>query len=224
MLGPKPQTVGLWLGLQLNLVRLKYPQLYEGLNRVKSPFTVCHVCLRPSIFHPLFFTQKATEGVYFFSDLIFLSFSPFPEPQGLHDQNIPLCSEPFQNILSTFFSYLKIDYSLRTRHALQNSHLEDVCTFITSGGAGFLLAPINFLQAIVPSPYCSTPCCCAISFSLPCIVVINLLIIPSHQLMTVARFAVKVQRLQHSGLYDLQIISCILHLFSLATQLPWSQS
>ena len=99
-----------------------HPQLYKELIELNPHSQFC-------CFYLVCFTYLSSYRKLY-SDLIFLLLSPFPEPIGLCDQNIPLYSKPFQNILSTFFSYLKIGYPLRT-HILQNSHLEEVSTFLT---------------------------------------------------------------------------------------------
>ena len=85
---------------------------------------------------------------------------------------------------------------------------------LTSDGVGVFFAPISCFHSIVPSPYWQTPCFCAISPSLPCIVV-NILITLLHDLVTVVNegsLCKSRQRLQYSGLHDLHILRDILHL------------
>ena len=97
---------------------------------------------------------------------------------------------------------------------------------LTSDGVGVFFAPISCFHSIVPSPYWQTPCFCAISPSLPCIV-FNILITLLHDLVTVVNegsLCKSRQRLQYSGLHDLHILRDILHLSTSVIQLPWSQS
>ena len=161
------------------------PSIVQATNRIKSPFSI--LLFLPSLFHLLFFVQEATFWLNF---SFAFSFSwTHRTLWSKHSFIFWTFSEYSLNFLFLPENWLSPEDTYSAELLLGRSFYFP--NLLTSDGVGIFFAPISGFQTIVPSPYWQPPCFCAVSPSLPCLVV-NLPITPPHDLMTVARFTVQV--------------------------------